>query len=135
MIDSVKIGLVTYTVEEKADLYQLTDGRKEALHGEIWHAEAAINLEANQNVDVKLVTLWHEILHGILHSAGHENHPEPTIIALSYGLVQILRDNPKLIEQTMFGERREMVLSEATRRLFYGNDYLHAPLNGHSSEE
>lgn len=99
MIDSVKIGAVHYSVAEIKDLHRLDgDGRKQWLHGQIIHADASIKIEDDQALMVKRATLLHEIMHGILHRAGFEEHPETAIIALGYGLLEVLRDNPALVE-------------------------------------
>ncbi len=43
------------------------------------------------------MTLWHEILHGILNGAAQtEEHNEAHIDALAHGIIQVLRDNPQL---------------------------------------
>jgi hypothetical protein len=39
----------------------------------------------------------HEVLHGIFTNADVQNQDEHLIAVLSYGLVQVLRDNPALV--------------------------------------
>lgn len=69
MIDAVKIGAMTYRVREVSDLHHLDDaGRKQWLFGQI------------------------------LHRADFEEHPETAIIALGYGLLEVLLDNPALVD-------------------------------------
>lgn len=99
MIDSVKIGAMTYRVREVSDLHHLDgEGRKQWLFGQILHQSTEIKLEHDQTEMVKRATLLHEIMHGILHRAGFEEHPETAIIALGYGLLEVLRDNPALVD-------------------------------------
>jgi len=103
--DSVKIGPVAYTVKEVDDLHDVNDeGRKRWLHGQILWTSAAIQIERDQADDVKVTTLVHEALHGILNTAGQNDHPEEMIIALGYGIVQLLRDNPALVK-AIVGEK------------------------------
>lgn len=106
MLDKLKIGAVTYSVKLKDDLHTVQDdGGKLALHGHILWSSAEIRIAAEQVPDMKLCTLWHEALHGILQNAGHDEHPESAIIALGYGIVQLIRDNPELVELTLHGEQ------------------------------
>jgi hypothetical protein len=45
------------------------------------------------------VTLIHEVLHAALFALGHRKHSELIVDGLAYQLVQILRDNPGLIDK------------------------------------
>jgi len=45
---------------------------------------------------IRRVTLWHEIVHGILYAAGQTDHDEVLTDAIAHGIVQVLRDNPEL---------------------------------------
>jgi hypothetical protein len=104
----VQIGCVGYTVRLLDDLHKVNeDGQKVWLHGHILHADAEIRVANDQSDDVKLVTLWHECLHGILQNAGQHEQPEPLIEALSAGLVQLIRDNPKVVKVTRKRGERE----------------------------
>lgn len=96
--DKVQIGPIPYSVKEVDDLHDVNDeGKKRWLHGVIKWASATIEVERGQSEDVKVTTLVHEALHGILNNAGQDDHPESMIIALGFGLVQLLRDNPDLV--------------------------------------
>lgn len=100
--DKIKIGPVGYTVKEIEDLHRVDDeGVKRWLHGHIWFTDSEIRIASDQSQDIKIVSLWHEILHGILNGAGQAEQPEPLIEAISFGLVQLIRDNPVLIEATI----------------------------------
>ena len=90
----IKIGGIDYEVEEVQNLCA-EDGIKR-LNGHIIYDSCKIKLDAGLNPQVKNVCLWHEILHGILTHAGITDHDEAHIEALSYGLVQVLRDNLEL---------------------------------------
>jgi hypothetical protein len=102
MIDNLKIGAINYAVTTVGDLHTTdVDGRKCLLNGHILHSEAQIKVDAVLSEDMKIATLWHEALHGILAVAGHDNEPESLIIPLGYGLVALLRDNPELVKLTI----------------------------------
>ena len=45
---------------------------------------------------MKRVTLWHELIHGILENAGIHNHDEQQIDAIAYGIVAVLQAVPAL---------------------------------------
>lgn len=105
MLKSLKIGAITYTVNTVDDLHRLdADGRKQWLHGHILHADAEIRIANDQAAEVKVATLWHEAVHGILNQAGIDEHPEQIVIALGYGLMQLIRNNPELVTLTQCGE-------------------------------
>jgi len=102
MIDHLKIGPVNYQVQEVNDLHDTTeDGKKRWLHGHIRYADSVIDIGADQSGDRKVITIWHEAIHGILDNAGHDGHPEALVIALGFGLVQLIRDNPALVQLTV----------------------------------
>lgn len=102
MPDTIKIGPVTYKVLVIDDLHKIDDeGRKVWLHGHILQADAEIRVANDQADDVKVITVWHEVIHGILYNAGQKEHPEGLIEAISAGLVQLIRDNPALIALTV----------------------------------
>lgn len=66
------------------------------LCGDIDTMKCRIRIEQSMAPDIKRVTLWHEIVHGILFAAGITDHSEIQVDALAHGLVQLLRDNPEL---------------------------------------
>lgn len=102
--DKVQIGPIPYSVKEVDDLHDVnSEGKKLWLHGQIKWASATIEVERGQTDDVKVTTLMHEAVHGILNNAGQDDHPEAMVIALGYGLVQLLRDNPALVQVIVGG--------------------------------
>lgn len=106
MIDVIRIGAIDYKVTEREDLHYVNDdGKKCALHGDIRWGAAEIRVATEQNEQVKIATLWHEAVHGILNNAGIDDHPEQIVMALGYGLVQLVRDNPELIKLTQSGDQ------------------------------
>jgi len=86
------IGAIAYEVIEVAELAS----EHGTLCGEISSTKCRIRIDADMAAPVKQVTLWHEIIHGILFNAGYREHDEQQIDALAYGLMQVLRDNPIL---------------------------------------
>jgi len=66
------------------------------LNGWIKYDPSKILLNKKLGKQNRRVVLWHEILHAILEQAGFQEHDETQLIALSYGIVQVLRDNPDL---------------------------------------
>ena len=102
MIDFLKVGPVVYTVKEVSDLHSIEDdGKKQLLNGRIRYADSEIQISTDQSTQRKLITLWHEAIHGIIDTAGYEYHDEQQICALGFGLVQLIRDNPSLTQLTV----------------------------------
>lgn len=92
MIDKVKIGPIEYTVKENARFPQ------DNLAGQIRYLEQVIEIQPGMGKAVTKVTLWHEMIHGILFAGGYREQDEQMVDVLAYGIVKLLQDNPELIE-------------------------------------
>ena len=90
--ESVRIGGVEYKVIDNVS--GLNDGRN-VLAGEINYNDSVIRLnEAVAGHQMKCITLWHEILHGIRDHAGIEIADEETVVEMfARGIYQVLQDN------------------------------------------
>lgn len=105
MIESVKIGAITYTVQlakHPADdglphLPLVEDNKW--LAGEISYTSNQIYVHAGMAEDAMRQTLLHEVTHGVLRHAGQHalNADEELVDAIAYGFMALVRDNPKLI--------------------------------------
>jgi hypothetical protein len=105
MITQVSIGGILYRVQlgaKEGEERPVANNPDHILLGKILYHEAKIYLEETQDPQAMRVTLWHEIIHGILEHAGQSEarDNEPIVHALSYGLTQLIRDNGQLIEWT-----------------------------------
>jgi hypothetical protein len=90
--ESVRIGGVEYKVTR--DQPFLNDGTN-LLYGQINYNETTIELSnvANSH-QMKCITLWHEILHGIRNHAGLEIENEEDVVDMfARGIYQVLQDN------------------------------------------
>ena len=88
----VHIGGVEYKVTR--DQPFLNDGTN-LLYGQINYNETTIELSnvANSH-QMKCITLWHEILHGIRNHTGLEIENEEEIVDMfARGIYQVLQDN------------------------------------------
>lgn len=94
MIDKIKIGGIHYDVKY---VERLQDDDRSPLNGQISYVDARIDVDANMVAQKTMQTILHEILHGILAAANH-NTTEEVIDSTAYGLLQVLRDNPQLID-------------------------------------
>lgn len=88
----IRIGGTDYKVKEIRDLRDGNTG----LNGHILYNDCEIRIEEDMSDHIKLVTAWHEVVHGILEHAGISDHKEAMVVALGYGIVQVLRDNEYL---------------------------------------
>lgn len=93
----IRIGPVDYRVQEVENL--LDDDGVTKLNGHIKHNLTQIFIDKHMDVQTKRVTIWHEVLHGILMQMGFEDQNERLVEATSYGIVSALRDNPWLREE------------------------------------
>ena len=88
----ITIGPLSYAVVEVEELASASG----ELYGDINYERCRIRIRAESDPQIKHVTLWHEVLHGILRNAAIEDHDEQQIDALAHGIIQVLRDNPQL---------------------------------------
>lgn len=86
---NIRIGGTDYEVLEVQNLKHGDSG----LNGHIIYNDCQIKLEQDMTRHVQWVTVWHEVIHGLLEHAGMSEHEEKMIIALGYGISQVLRDN------------------------------------------
>jgi hypothetical protein len=89
----VKIGPITYEIVEIDEL----GDKDEKWMGYAKHDQAIIELDKNLPPQSKHQILWHEILHGLIYQMGIEDHDERLIEALSFSVIQVLQDNPWLL--------------------------------------
>lgn len=117
MLDKLQIGAIRYTVEEVDDLHKFTaEGTRQWLQGQVLYHEATIRIDSELAADVKIVALWHEAIHALLDQAGIDAHDENAVIALGYGIVRLLRDNPGLVHMTTEDQHTRMILQAASLR-------------------
>lgn len=88
----IRIGGTDYTVKIIKDLRDGNTG----LNGHIVYNSCEIKIEEDMTDHIKWVTVWHEVLHGLLEHAGMGDHEEKLVLALGYGVTQALRDNEYL---------------------------------------
>lgn len=104
MIDKLKIGAITYAVEEIPRLTAPgSDGQEMFCDGHIKFADCCIQVDANDAEQLKPHIVTHEAVHAILHQAGFGDHPESMVVALGYGLIALMRDNPEFVAWVMGG--------------------------------
>lgn len=102
MINKLTIGAVVYSVEEVPRLIVSgSDGKDVYCNGNIQYNVTRIRVEAESNDQIKPQIVMHEALHGILEQAGITDEPENMIVALGYGLIALLRDNPEFVQWIM----------------------------------
>lgn len=92
----LKIGGLTYNLQ-LLDTSPKLNG--DELLGLIDYDRQEIYISNEQHIETKLVTIIHELLHGIVHDrnlpvGGNE---ENIVDGLSRGIYQILVDNPRLV--------------------------------------
>ncbi len=95
---TIKIGPMLYDVQNVSELRgKDADGNEVSLNGDIEYHTHTIRLEADLKPEMQTYTALHESIHGVLYQAGHTDHDEQMVIALTYGLVSLFKDNPELI--------------------------------------
>lgn len=87
----IQIGPVRFQVVTHKNLCD-TDGSTR-LDGHIVYSLSQIRLDDDLGPQARRQVTWHEIIHGILTQAGVKKHDEAMIEALTYGLMNVLRDN------------------------------------------
>jgi len=69
-------------------------------YGEIDSLDLTINIRNNIHEEMQKQALLHEIIHGILDNAGYDEQDEKLVQAISYGLIQVITDNPYVFVNT-----------------------------------
>lgn len=85
--NSIKIGAITYAVVDA----EIPDC------GKIDYETQTITIKSSLPIEVRTVTLWHEIIHGIMYNLGYVKHNEVLVDGLAHGVFQALTDNPQLL--------------------------------------
>lgn len=100
--ESVRINGVDYEIIQESPI--LMDGVE--CYGKINFAECTIQLkDKGISEQHKAVTLWHEILHGIIDGSGLElDNKEEIVERLSRGVYQVLQDNGKKLFDLKYNE-------------------------------
>lgn len=107
MITSIKIGEFNYQITEVEKPGQPDETRE--LHAYVLYSQCQIQLRQDANPDMKAVALLHEILHAIIRQTGLEFEgddytEEKFVIAISHGLLALLRHNPELLNYITGGQ-------------------------------
>ena len=97
MIKKIRIGPIDYKVVEVERL--LSDSGSH-LSGQIDYMACKISIDPEMSEQKLPVTLWHEIVHGILGAVCIDLgvDEERIVSTLSSAIVQVIRDNPELTE-------------------------------------
>jgi hypothetical protein len=119
--EKIRIGGVDYKITETENL----NNGERMLYGEIDFEQSTIKLAPqNQDHQHKSITLWHEILHGIIKNAGLDIKNEEQIVdALSKGVYMVLQDNGAALFDIVT-EAEYQTLVETNRRLVVENARL-----------
>ena len=105
MLDKLRIGAVTYDVKFTEGLRSAfnddgepleDDEQGKLLNGQVIYHKLAIEINPNVHPAMQPIVVLHEALHAVLGHAGIE-HDESTVMALGYGVADLLRDNPELV--------------------------------------
>lgn len=89
----VKVGPISYklkVVDEIGDGDQQYDGW-------IDYANARIEIAKGLDPQFERAVVLHEVMHAVLKHAGQDSKNEALITALSYSLLDLIRNNPELI--------------------------------------
>ena len=91
---SVKIGGIVYDIVEVERLLDADNHDK--LDGQIKYNKSEISIEKNMSDQIKISTLWHEVIHGILMQADVEVE-EKLITILGFAICGFVQDNKELL--------------------------------------
>jgi len=90
------VGGIEYSISEETEPFSNDEGTE--LMGEVRYDMAQLRVRSSMNAQLKPGVLFHELLHAILYQAGHMKQKESVVLALEYGLLDVLRQNPRLVD-------------------------------------
>lgn len=86
----------TYAVQESSPV--IRDGK--VCNADVDYAARLIRVDAALDDETKAAAIWHEGLHDILDWSNIAEHDEDAIVALSWGIVWAIQNNPELVRFT-----------------------------------
>ena len=93
--NKIRIGSLYFDVVEEEGLRNPIDNKE--VWGRISYTRGAILVEKNSSKSMRFMTLWHEVVHGILDNAALiESANETLVDVLATGITQCLQDNELL---------------------------------------
>ena len=95
MIDKLKIGFLTYTVED----FEKKEADVRGVYGTHNSAEQKIKIDKNISKERYKETLLHELLHACWNqwvTTEGDMKEEDVVCALAIGLATVFKDNPEL---------------------------------------
>ncbi len=101
-ISNMKIGPYKYEVHYIDDLKDPDNNNR--LHGMHSHSKLEIMCEGMDHPQVQIATIWHEAMHAAFDLSGvniGDQAEETVCTALSPIIIQMIRDNPKLVKATL----------------------------------
>lgn len=102
-VSKVKVGPYVYDVEYIPELKDEVN-LDEKIYGNHHHGKLTIRIEGLDNKQVQVATMWHELMHAMFDLAGvqlGQAAEESVCTSLSPIIVQIIKDNPKLLKATL----------------------------------
>lgn len=93
-IRRLDIGGFPYCVELVDDDIEDENEEGGTLAGDVAYSELRIRLDRRLPEPLRKSVLLHEALHAVLYQAGHTGDNEKIVMALGYGMTQLLRQNP-----------------------------------------
>jgi len=103
-VKELKIGALRYSIERRPKPVSDTD---EHSIGSICYSSAQILLFNAMSEQSEILTLLHEVVHGLCYHSGVEWHDERFIETCAGLLFDFIRDNPKLISAIQDTARRK----------------------------
>lgn len=91
--ENIRIGPIDFSVIQVDVLTDESNTTK--LNGHIKYNLSEIRIDAELEEQAARQVIWHEVVHGIL-TLGQIEHDERLVQIVSYGVMQVLRDNPWL---------------------------------------
>jgi hypothetical protein len=110
MIDSVKIGEMTYTVHEVKVCVDWDGNERPDANALVDHGKATIQIRDDLNSEMKVAGLLHEIFHAMGRRSGMEfsisgKVEERVVITYTHELLALLRHNPELVRYITDGRQ------------------------------
>ena len=94
-VSRIKVGPTHYEVVRRPP--PITEGEETNVIGRVLYNSGQLVIADHLSPEIEILTILHEVFHVMMSHCGIKQHDEPFVETASGYLLDLIRDNPKLI--------------------------------------